>query len=181
MILVLREISLEWMSLDLTDGKSTLVQVITWCHQATSHYLIQCWPRSMSPYGIFRPQWVKFPVHVLTCSHAPCGRPGHILCSSREHPEDHMCDTQRYPGKKARNIQLTYWPLERCTSNFKSVIFKIKAWALTVALLSGEYHRTSLMRSQQWFRWWLGAAGTIINPDLYCHLASLVNINFCMT
>ena len=25
---------------------------MAWCHQATSHYLGQCWPRSMSPYGI---------------------------------------------------------------------------------------------------------------------------------
>ena len=44
---------------DLTDDKSTLVQVMAWCHQATSHYLNQCWPRSPTPYGITRPQWVK--------------------------------------------------------------------------------------------------------------------------
>ena len=47
------------MPLDLTDDKSTLVQVMAWCRQATSHYLSQCWPRSMSPYGITRPQWVN--------------------------------------------------------------------------------------------------------------------------
>ena len=50
--------ALRWMSMDLTD-KSTLVQVMACCHQATSHYLSQCWPRSMSPYGVTRPQWVK--------------------------------------------------------------------------------------------------------------------------
>ena len=32
---------------------------MAWCRQATSHYLSQCWPRSMSPHGITRPQWVK--------------------------------------------------------------------------------------------------------------------------
>ena len=32
--------------------KSTLVQVMAWCRQAPSHYLSQCWPRSMSSYGI---------------------------------------------------------------------------------------------------------------------------------
>ena len=53
------EISLRWMSLDLTDDKSTLVQVMAWCHQATSHYLSQCWPRYLSPYGITGPQWVN--------------------------------------------------------------------------------------------------------------------------
>ena len=52
------EISSRWMSLDLTDDKSTLVQVMAWCRQATSHYLSQCWPRSLSPYGVTRPQWV---------------------------------------------------------------------------------------------------------------------------
>ena len=44
---------------DLTDDKSTLVQVMAWCCQATSHYLNQCWPRSPTPYGVTRPQWVK--------------------------------------------------------------------------------------------------------------------------
>ena len=48
------------MSLHLTDDKSTLVQVIAaWCRQTTSHYLSQCWTKSMSPNGVTRPQWVK--------------------------------------------------------------------------------------------------------------------------
>ena len=47
------------MSLDHTDDKSTLIQAMAWCRQATSHYLSQCWPRSVSPYGIIRPQWVN--------------------------------------------------------------------------------------------------------------------------
>ena len=46
---------LRWMPLDLADDKSTLVQVMAWCRQATSHYLSQCWPRPMLPYGIYRP------------------------------------------------------------------------------------------------------------------------------
>ena len=43
---------------DLTDDKSTLVQVTTWCRQAPSHYLSQCWLNSLSPYGVARPQWI---------------------------------------------------------------------------------------------------------------------------
>ena len=39
--------------------KSTLAQVITWCRQATSHYLSHCWPRSISPHDVTRPQWVN--------------------------------------------------------------------------------------------------------------------------
>ena len=46
---------------DLTDDKSALVQVMAWCRQATSHYLSQCWISSLSPHGITRPQWVKWP------------------------------------------------------------------------------------------------------------------------
>ena len=41
------------------DDKSTLVQVMAWCLMAPSHYLSQCWPWSMSPYSITRPQSVK--------------------------------------------------------------------------------------------------------------------------
>ena len=52
------ETAVRWISLDLCDDKSTLVQAMAWCHQATSHYLSQCWPRSMSPCGITRPRWV---------------------------------------------------------------------------------------------------------------------------
>ena len=64
------EIALKWMPLDLTDDKSTLVQVMAWCHQAPSHYLSQCWPRSLSPYGVTRPQWVnghdsQFPIGIV--------------------------------------------------------------------------------------------------------------------
>ena len=47
-------------TLHVTDDKSTLVQVMAWCRQATSHYLSQCWPSSLSPYGVTRPRWVKW-------------------------------------------------------------------------------------------------------------------------
>ena len=32
---------------------------MAWCRQATSHYPSQCWPRSLSPYGVIRPQLVN--------------------------------------------------------------------------------------------------------------------------
>ena len=44
---------------NLSDEKSTLVQVMTWCRQATSLYQSQWWPRSMSSYGVTKPKWVK--------------------------------------------------------------------------------------------------------------------------
>ena len=53
------EIALRWMSQDHIDDKSILAQVMACCHQAPRHYLKQCWPSSMSPYGITRGQWVN--------------------------------------------------------------------------------------------------------------------------
>ena len=51
--------ALRWMLRDLTDDRSALVQVMAWCHQATSHFLGQCWPRFLWPYSVTRPGWVK--------------------------------------------------------------------------------------------------------------------------
>ena len=67
------EIALRWMPQDFTDDKSTLAQVLAWCRQATSHYLSQCWPRSLTPYGVTRPQWVNtLIVDILSCQrHEP--------------------------------------------------------------------------------------------------------------
>ena len=53
------DIVLRWMPQDLTDDKSILVQVMACCLMAPSHYLNQCWPKSPTPYGVTRPQWVK--------------------------------------------------------------------------------------------------------------------------
>ena len=63
------KIALRWISLGISDYKSTLVQVMTWCRQATSHYLNQCWPRSDLPYGVTRPQSVKpaYIIHTYAC------------------------------------------------------------------------------------------------------------------
>ena len=61
------EIDLIWMSQDFTDDQSTLVQVMAWCRQATSHYLSQCWPRSLPPNGVTKPLWVNPPGDVNMC------------------------------------------------------------------------------------------------------------------
>ena len=50
---------LRWMPHDLTADTSTLVQVMAWRRQATSHHVSQCPPSSLSPYGVARPQWVN--------------------------------------------------------------------------------------------------------------------------
>ena len=60
--------ALRWMPQDLTDDESIfMVQIMAWCHQATSHYLSQFWPRFMSPYDISKPQWVKKKYAKVVC------------------------------------------------------------------------------------------------------------------
>ena len=51
--------ALRWMPQNTSDDKSTLVWVMASYHQARSHYINQCWLRSIWPYGITRPQWVQ--------------------------------------------------------------------------------------------------------------------------
>ena len=56
---------LRWMSQNLTSEMSTLVQVMAWCRQPTSHYLDQCCPRSLMPYGIISPWWINIEKKIL--------------------------------------------------------------------------------------------------------------------
>ena len=127
-----------WLQVNGTEpcyDKSTLVQVMAWCRQATSHYLSQCWPRSMSPYEATRPQRVN------ACN------PVDLLHNLWEHNWD---INSLVPGR-------FWW-------NFRLVIFKfilvIDGWGISsilVKLPSWECQWTLLMISQHWFGQWLGA------------------------
>ena len=68
------EIDIRWLSQDLADVKSPLVQVMAWCHPARRHYLNQCWPSSTMPYGATRPHWLN--VHSWWCH---CAWIGEVL------------------------------------------------------------------------------------------------------
>ena len=65
------EISFRWLPPDLTDDKSTLVQVMTWCRQATSHYLGQFWPMSLLSYGVTKCVWCPCPSALSTSPTSP--------------------------------------------------------------------------------------------------------------
>ena len=60
--------------LDTYKVNVALVRVMDLYRQVTSHYLSQYWPKSMSPYGVTRPQWVNS-VWVLKLSSAACWEP----------------------------------------------------------------------------------------------------------
>ena len=100
------EIALIWMSVDFTDDQSTLVQVMAWCCQATSHYLSQCWPRSMSLNGITRPQWVTF-------NHSPTQS---LLL------EDYP-NYLHFPWL-VQPIRLTYWDLHKMADILKGIFYQ---------------------------------------------------------
>ena len=55
---------------------------MAWCIQATSHYLSQWWPRSMSPYSVTRPEWVKLVIYLgddLWCCYHQQHPPGRCI------------------------------------------------------------------------------------------------------
>ena len=57
---------------NLANEEPALVQAMAWDRQATSHYLNQSWPRSMSPYNVTMPQ-AKTIFKTLHWRHIGCG------------------------------------------------------------------------------------------------------------
>ena len=66
------EIALRWLPLGFTNDKSTLVRVMAWCHQATSHYLGQGW---------------EYNCIIGICSYCVLDRPVFERCQTLLHPE----------------------------------------------------------------------------------------------
>ena len=95
------EIAIMWMPQYLTDHQSTLVQVMAWCRQATSHYLSQCWPGSLSPYDVTRPQWVNAAVKTWWPWDAIRGhRTESTLASGTKPLPDPMLNSHQQSGTK---------------------------------------------------------------------------------
>ena len=130
---VLCQIALIWMSVDRTDDKSTLVQVMAWCRQATSHYPRQCWPSSLPSYGVTRPQWVEsvissyltLPYLILGCTRGLRSSPGGpYLHRHRSPPLHHPRRRQhsRYPQRQRHGTRHTCW-----TCRTERILFPITA------------------------------------------------------
>ena len=49
------EIALKWMAKNFIDEKSAKVQVMAWCRKAAGYCVTQSWHKSMSTYGVTRP------------------------------------------------------------------------------------------------------------------------------
>ena len=64
------EIALRWMPQNTFDDKSTSVHIMAWYYLAIAHMLSQCWPGSVSSYGVIGPQRVKLHF-ILNWPHGP--------------------------------------------------------------------------------------------------------------
>ena len=77
----------------------------------------------------------------------------------------------------------THWPLVDVIVNskvwFLNPLWRTEYWVLAAQLLSGECHRTSLMRDKRMFRYWHGAASQHVvtwcnvDPALCQNMASI--------
>ena len=106
---------------DLTNEKSTQIQVMAWCGQAPSHYQSQCWPRSMWLYGITGSQCVK---HCLesyknkTCIYS-------ILWAQLSHA--HRCLLRYYVNSAFKGNSMSQ-SIKVNFSQYKEFIAKPAAW-----------------------------------------------------
>ena len=90
-----------------------------------------------------------------------------------------------YSGAYITDIS-TRWPLGDVAvilkEYFSNSLYRTVAWALAVKLLSDECHRTSLMRSQHWFKWCFGAVRhqaitwANVDPDPCHHAYIALNV-----
>ena len=116
-------IAFSWMSLDVTDDKSTLVQVMAWCRQATSHYLKQCWPRCMSPYGVNRPQCVNSYAKIILCMDSANQRCHYNVMSSLIGWANTQNDPNYGPLWILYIPQITYWQFISLNMSQKHHVF----------------------------------------------------------
>ena len=102
------ELALRWMSLDVTDGRSALVQVMAWCLTAPSHYLSQCWPRSLSPCGVTRPQWILINVGEFRTFTEGGATSGGMLGSDIRILIPQRCDKRHWQARKKLVVVMDY-------------------------------------------------------------------------
>ena len=136
---------------NLIDDEATLVQVMTWCRQATRHYLGQCWPRSMSPTGVTRPQCVN-----VVCCFKPTWNKAYLILSYLIEICD-ICDiygdiSWRYSwglvwhstfihGHRSPTVLWCMWYMSFCTF---WLVRNLVCWAVTQARPNSHSHHVIL-------------------------------------
>ena len=124
-------IVLSWIPQHIFDNDSKLVQLMAWCRQATSYYLNQCWPRSMSLYDITRPQWVKWNSQAASFFHS---------CHLSPH----------------KSMRLTHWGRDKMDAISQTTLWNtfswMKMWEFRAKFHWSLFLGVQLAISQHWFR-----------------------------
>ena len=132
--------------------KSTVVQVMAWCHKAPSHYLSQCWSSSMSPtYLLDQCILVELSIELLSCLDWLL-----VIWKIRKREL-----TWNVAGPLLYKVSSTDYDLSHCHLGNMTMISKVQNFLKTQYISSnlgthhahceiarsGECQRTSLMRS----------------------------------
>ena len=137
---------------------------MAWCHQAVSQYLSQCWPKSMSSYGVIRPQWVNS-LWTHCGSVATCGD---IIWANTGLGNDLLSDdTKPFPELVLTCLSPVDRQFHRKSSRYQSLIC---VWKYTVNITAtsprGQWVNSS-PPSAAYMRQWIGSALVQI---MACHL-----------
>ena len=122
------EIALRWI-----DDQATLLQVMAWCHQASSHYLNQCCSNSMTPYGITKGLIYQLCSHTYNCRrlyNRVTSYALYILFQANIHCADNL-------GRQALHLVAG-------TGSIKSLNYLIKIRGVDVNTVSSVYGTTAL-------------------------------------
>ena len=150
------KITLRWMPLDPTDDKSTLYQVMAWCCQATSHYLSQCWPSFISPYGITRPQWVNKSSYIWYRYHFKCIY-NKCACSCKNlYSYWIFCHTKcKVAPCKFLRSSVSHIKATECKKKTKGYfLHKLKIICRTVSCFATAWWHSNFTYHLKIFRWW---------------------------
>ena len=102
-----------------------MVQTMAWCRQATSHYMSQCLPRSLAPYGVTRPQWVNLDI-ANNLLHVVWICPGNGLVPIRQQTFNRTHDDKDKMFKKWLHCINSNWKyVEYCNEKCTQVVWLI--------------------------------------------------------
>ena len=150
-------IALKWLSFDRTDDKSTLVQVMAWCRQATSHYMSQfdsdlC--RQMASLGHTELMWRPHPARTRPPFHYQRSTTNPRLSSCGQDHVSHFILTPHWN----RNVCI----LTKCSSLLAQEVIKMTTSGAVTEI------------SPQWYFRFMVACWIICLQNVYlCFLLSL--------
>ena len=137
-----------WPSDCTFDNKSTLVQVMAWCCQVTSHYLSQCWPRLMLTHGVARPKWVNVKPSTYRTSQSNCHNSNFVVVN--------VGQFYLYPVIRLPQCLLTHWVRDKIAVIFQTIFSSVISWTkmykFRLRFHWSLFLRVQLTTLQHWFR-----------------------------